>query len=45
MFCIAFASELYTMASGDTVVTTEPKSRRKEIDEFVRDLDPLQVAG
>lgn len=34
------------MASGgDDIVTTEPKSRRKEIDDFVRDLDPLQVAG
>ena len=32
------------MAEG-SVVTTEPKSRRKEIEEFVRDLDPLQVAG
>ena len=30
---------------AETVVTTEPKSRRKEIEEFVRDLDPLQVNG
>ena len=33
---------------GDTingVVTTQPKSRRREIEEFVRDLDPIQVAG
>ena len=31
---------------GDTgIVTTQPKSRRREIEEFVRDLDPLQVAG
>ena len=27
------------------IVTTQPKSRRKEIDDFVRDLDPLLVAG
>ncbi len=32
------------MADSSTV-TTEPKSRRKEIEEFVRDLDPLQVSG
>ena len=30
---------------AETVVTTEPKSRRKEIEELVRDLDPLQVNG
>ena len=31
---------------GDTsIVTTQPKSRRREIEEFVRDLDPVQVAG
>ena len=34
------------MATGDSsIVTTQPKSRRREIEEFVRDLDPLQVAG
>ena len=37
------------MATGgdniNVVVTTQPKSRRREIEEFVRDLDPIQVAG
>ena len=35
------------MATGgdSSVVTNQPKSRRKEIEEFVRDLDPLQVGG
>ena len=33
------------MASEGSVVTSEPKSRRKEIEDFVRDLDPLQVSG
>ncbi|XP_003385689.1 PREDICTED: uncharacterized protein LOC100634434 [Amphimedon queenslandica] len=34
------------MATGgdSSIVTTQPKSRRREIEEFVRDLDPLQVA-
>ena len=32
------------MADGDTV-TTQPRSRRKEIEQFVRDLDPTQVVG
>ena len=32
------------MATGG-VVTSQPKSRRREIEEFVRDLDPIQVAG
>ena len=35
------------MATGgdSSVVTNQPKSRRKEIEEFVRELDPLQVGG
>lgn len=35
------------MATGgdSSIVTNQPKSRRKEIEEFVRDLDPLQVGG
>lgn len=34
------------MASeGDTAITTQPRSRRKEIEQFVRDLDPTQVVG
>ena len=27
------------------VVTTQPRSKRKEVEEFVRDLDPVQVCG
>lgn len=35
-----------TMATGaETAVTTQPRSKRKEIEQFVRDLDPLQVVG
>ena len=26
-------------------ITTQPTSRRKEVESFVRDLDPLQVVG
>ena len=34
------------MASGgDTAVTTQPRSKRKELEEFVRELDPTQVQG
>ncbi len=34
------------MASGgDTAVTTQPRSKRKEVEKFVSDLDPLQVVG
>lgn len=34
------------MASGEaTAITTQPRSRRKEIEQFVRDLDPTQVVG
>ena len=29
----------------DTAITTQPISRRKEIESFVRDLDPLEVVG
>ena len=28
-----------------TAVTTQPRSKRKEIEQFVRDLDPVQVVG
>ena len=34
------------MASrGDTAVTTQPRSKRKEVETFVRELDPTQVVG
>ena len=34
------------MSSDDAaVITTQPKTKRQEIDNFVRDLDPTQVAG
>lgn len=34
------------MASEEaTAVTTQPRSKRKEIEQFVRDLDPTQVVG
>ena len=34
------------MASqGDTVVTTQPRSKRHELEKFVRDLDPTEVVG
>ena len=34
------------MASGeDTAITTQPRSKRKELEQFVRDLDPIQVVG
>ena len=34
------------MASQEaTAVTTQPRSKRKEIEQFVRDLDPTQVVG
>ena len=33
------------MSRNTGVITTEPKARNKEIESFVRDLDPLQVAG
>jgi hypothetical protein len=33
-------------AQGATdIVTSQPRSRRKEVEGFVRDLDPLQVSG
>ena len=39
-------SQLRTMASGeDTAITTQPRSKRKELEQFVRDLDPIQVVG
>ena len=30
---------------GDTAITTQPRSKRKELEQFVRDLDPVQVVG
>ena len=30
---------------GEGAVTTQPKSKKREIEEFVRDLDPIQVQG
>ena len=30
---------------SDGAITTQPTSRRKEVEAFVRDLDPLQVVG
>ena len=30
---------------ADEAITTQPRSKRKEIEQFVRDLDPLQVQG
>ena len=34
------------MASGgDTAVTTQPRSKRKEVETFVSELDPTQVVG
>lgn len=40
--CVSYQA----MASGEaSAITTQPKSRRKEVEEFVRDLDPLQVVG
>ena len=34
------------MASGEgTAVTTQPRSKRKEVEQFVKDLDPLEVVG
>ncbi len=34
------------MATGaEGAITTQPRSKRKEIETFVRDLDPLQVQG
>ncbi len=34
------------MASGgEEAITTQPRTKRKEIETFVRDLDPLQVQG
>ena len=36
---LAMASE------QETAITTQPISRRKEIESFVRDLDPLEVVG
>ena len=34
------------MASGgDTAVTTQPRSKRKEVEQFVSELDPTQVVG
>ena len=34
------------MASGgEQAVTQQPRSKRRELEDFVRDLDPLQVQG
>lgn len=30
---------------AEEAITLQPKSRRKEVESFVRDLDPLQVVG
>ena len=30
---------------ADDTITTQPTTKRKEIEQFVRDLDPLQVQG
>ena len=30
---------------ADEAITTQPRSKRKEIEAFVKDLDPLQVVG
>ena len=30
---------------SETAITSQPRSRRKEIEQFVRDLDPIQVQG
>ena len=37
--------ELTMATEAETAVTTQPRSKRKEIEQFVRDLDPLQVVG
>lgn len=29
----------------DAVVTTQPRANRKEVEEFVRDIDPIEVLG
>ena len=34
------------MASGEgTAITTQPRSKRKEVEQFIRDLDPTEVVG
>ncbi len=33
------------MAEEEGAITTQPISKRKEIEEFVRDLDPNSVLG
>jgi hypothetical protein len=30
---------------AEQAITSQPVSRRKELESFVRDLDPLQVVG
>ena len=30
---------------GGAAVTQQPRSKKRELEEFVRDLDPLQVQG
>lgn len=33
------------MAEGGGAVTQQPRSKKREMEEFVRDLDPVQVQG
>lgn len=33
------------MAENDEVVTTQPRANHKEVEEFVRDVDPIEVLG
>lgn len=38
---------MYGAMAGEenATITTQPRSKRKELEQFVRDLDPIQVAG
>ena len=45
-FCSSVNSSARKMATdAEGAITTQPRSKRKEIETFVRDLDPLQVQG
>ena len=39
------ANKRIMASGGDTAVTTQPRSKRKEVEQFVSDLDPTQVVG
>ena len=44
-FAVAGQRRLVMSSEENSAVTTQPRSKRKEIEQFVKDLDPTLVVG